>query len=310
MPLPVAVPAAPVPGTPVASAPTAAPVIDPAPSSAAPPEGQKADSAPDTEEDPQASGDETPGTDDDGAPADQHDPGRQKSRGVQKRLDEFRRQVGDLQRQNDQLLAIVRDQFAGKSVKPPSQAPQDGPPDRSSFETYDEYVAALTQYNVGQSLRQVYAEAQRLKQQEAAAEQEARWQAKQAEAAKKYEDFEEKVLTNEELDITEVMASAIRESDLGTEVAYFLANNPDLATKIASLPPTSQVREIGKIEARIEGSPASAPKAKRSSAPAPIVPVTPAASNNPFDLSKAQTQAEYESMRAAQMKATGAQSRW
>lgn len=68
---------------------------------------------------------------------------------------------------------------------------------------------------------------------------------------------------------TTPMAEAIKTSDSGAAVAYHLALYPDEAQRIANLAPLAQVREIGRIEARLaRSSPGRAGKLV-SDAPAP-----------------------------------------
>jgi len=99
-----------------------------------------------------------------------------------------------------------------------------------------------------------------------------------AEAAReKYDDFEQ-VAYSPTLTITAPMATTIRESEVGPEIAYYLGSNPAEARRIAALTPLSQAREIGKIETKL----ASNPPAKRtSSAPAPIAPIAGRGSSTP-----------------------------
>lgn len=59
------------------------------------------------------------------------------------------------------------------------------------------------------------------------------------------------VAHNPNLKITPIMSDAIRESDLGAEVAYYLGKNPHEAARIASLPPVSQATAIARLETRV-----------------------------------------------------------
>ena len=95
-------------------------------------------------------------------------------------------------------------------------------------------------------------------------------------ARERYDDYEQ-VAYNPRLPITETMAETIRASDIGPDLAYHLGQNPKEADRIARLPPLSQAKELGRLEAKL----ADAPPVKRvTSAPAPISPVTPR-SNSP-----------------------------
>jgi hypothetical protein len=77
------------------------------------------------------------------------------------------------------------------------------------------------------------------------------------------------VAHNPNLTVTPVMADAIRESNRGPEIAYYLGKNPAEAAHIAALPPVSQATAIARLEARI-----AAPQTSVSSAPQPIATLT------------------------------------
>lgn len=94
--------------------------------------------------------------------------------------------------------------------------------------------------------------------------------AKQVDAAlEKYPDFEHVAFTHPYM--TEDMAKAIRVSPVATELAYHLGKNLEEAERISSLSPVAQIRELVRIEAKLEAAPAT--KAHVSQAPAPIKPV-------------------------------------
>lgn len=93
---------------------------------------------------------------------------------------------------------------------------------------------------------------------------------REEEARDKYDDFEQ-VAYNPNLRVTGIMAQAIQVSDVGPDVAYWLGSNPKEADRISKLPELMQVKEIGKIEAKLSAEPVTK---KVSSAPAPIAPVS------------------------------------
>lgn len=72
------------------------------------------------------------------------------------------------------------------------------------------------------------------------------------------------------LPISEAMAEAIVDSDVGVKLALHLQNNPDDVSRIAALPAARQAAEIGKLEVKLSAPPAAK---KPSNAPAPITPV-------------------------------------
>jgi hypothetical protein len=107
------------------------------------------------------------------------------------------------------------------------------------------------------------------------------------------------------------MAQTIRESDIGPDVAYYLGTNPKEAARISKLSPASQIKEVGKIEIRLESNPSVK---KTTNAPAPIAPVSARSTGSPaYDTTdprsiKTMTTSEWiEADRQRQMKKLEAQ---
>ena len=136
-------------------------------------------------------------------------------------------------------------------------------PRPDQFRTTEEYIEAVAEYKAEQKLAEREAQQQRKQLDSTYAEREET-------ARDKYSDFED-VAYNENLKITPVMAEAIKDSEVGPEIAYHLGKNPKEAERIANLSPLAQVREIGKIEASLVATPPTGKKV--SSAPEPIKPV-------------------------------------
>lgn len=274
------------------------------------PQGQPAESTPAPAGAPDKTGPgeerpETPKDDDaakkpDGGEKPDADPSAAQPKGVQKRLDEMRRQLGDAQRVNERLLGLVEQSLKGGGKAPPLPEAPVGPPNRNDFDTYEEYLDAKADWKVAETLNEVRRRALQEQAQQAAAQREREWNVRQQKAASKYEDFFD-VVQSEDLIITDLMAGAIKEAEAGPEIAYFLGKHPNEAARIAALSPAAQVREIGKIEARLELTPTKAP----SKAPAPVEPARGEAAADVIDLSSARSQKEYEAMRAKQIKASG-----
>lgn len=81
------------------------------------------------------------------------------------------------------------------------------------------------------------------------------WTEKKAKALEKYPDYHEKVTEAGRAGkwaCTPVMGEAIRESDVGTDIAYHLATHPAEAQRIAQLSETGQARAIGRLEMQFE----------------------------------------------------------
>ena len=78
----------------------------------------------------------------------------------------------------------------------------------------------------------------------------------------------------------------ILESDVGPKILYHLAENEDLAQKIAGMSERAALREIGKLEARFEKAQEAETKpVTRSKAPPPVSPIRAAAgvADTPLD---------------------------
>lgn len=73
-------------------------------------------------------------------------------------------------------------------------------------------------------------------------------------AFEKYDDFEA-VAYDRNLQISDAMAQAIQTADNGPDILYHLGLNPAEAKRISKLPATTQAKEIGKLEAKLERNP-------------------------------------------------------
>ena len=206
----------------------------------------------------------------------------EKPKGVQKRLDELTRNWREAQRQNEALLRILESQ--GKT---PEQRPEPVAPKTLADFNYDEtqYQAHLMQQATQQAVEAAKRELQAQAQREREIRRQQTFAQKQAEFAETVEDYRD-VVFNESLPITPAMAEVIQESDDGPALAYHLGKNPDLAARIAALPPIAAAREMGRLEARLsaEKEKAKAPVVSKAPPPVPkIEAVEPALNIRPDD---------------------------
>jgi len=74
----------------------------------------------------------------------------------------------------------------------------------------------------------------------------------------------------EDIPVSEIMAEAIIDSDLGAKIVVHLNDHPEKADEIYALPPARQAAALGRLEAELS---APKPKPKKSGAPDPINPV-------------------------------------
>jgi hypothetical protein len=95
------------------------------------------------------------------------------------------------------------------------------------------------------------------------------WAKKEAEFIKSKPDYVDKVQNASRLPISEAMQDALMESDFGPQIALHLVENREQALAIAAMPVAQQMRELGRIEARMEAEKAR-PKPAVSQAPPPV----------------------------------------
>ena len=162
----------------------------------------------------------------------------------------------------------------------PAQADQDEigeEPKPEQFSDMYEYAKALAEYTADKRLNERDREEKARK---AAAEQEVKFKAwaDRVNAAKSsLPDFDDMVQSSE-VRVSDPVRDAIIESEHGPQILYYLAENTEIAQKLAGMSLVSAVREIGKIEARYErDAKATVPDVKpvvgKSKAPAPISPL-------------------------------------
>ena len=178
---------------------------------------------------------------------------------------------------------FLRRQAEPKEVKAESK---DQPPKRDDFSAYEDYIEARAKHAAERASRD---ERDRLKKEDEVestkkkeTEARATWDKKADAARKTHKDFDE-VMEDSEAPMTGAMAHAITESDIGPQIAYYLAKNDKEAQRIAGLKPHQAMAAIAAIEDKllkpnpsVEGADPKNPDAQAkpsSKAPEPINPV-------------------------------------
>ncbi len=180
-------------------------------------------------------------------------------KGVQKRIDRLTREKYEAKARADLLERMISQQQAPQS----QQREADGRPQQSDYATAEDFVEALTDWKL-QQRESAYKAAEQQKQQATIAEKRESLLA-QAEELGDFDrdDFAANVV------VTQVMAEAILESDMGAKIVLALNSSPQEAQRIANLPPARQAAEIGKLEAKL-----STATVTKSAAPKPIQPLS------------------------------------
>lgn len=169
----------------------------------------------------------------------------------------------------EQRLAALEQQR-----QPQQQSYIDQEPQPSQFADAFEYAKALAEFSTEKALAERDRQVAQAREQEAQQKIIQSWAQKVQDAKAELPDFDDLVASSDVV-VNNAVRDAILESDVGPRILYHLAENNDLAKKIASLSPNAALREIGKLEARFEAKPETKQTAPvvRSKAPAPIQPI-------------------------------------
>lgn len=194
-------------------------------------------------------------------------PEDKKSKGVQKRIDELTANWRNEQREKEwlrQQYEMLQQQV--QTAKPEAPRPVvEGRPKIEQFEDVNDFVEAMSEWKLSQADK-ARTEASR---QEAEQRQQQELQARVStmvdSARQKYADFDEVVLSNAAIPISQFAAEALVNMEKGADVAYHLGKHPQEAARIASLPEKIQLVELGRIEAALTLSVKKVPQA-----PAPV----------------------------------------
>lgn len=204
----------------------------------------------------QANADSSPApqtpADDAGTPAPRDEDGSALSRKVQQRIDQLTWERHQAAREAE----YWRSRAEQPAQPPKAEAPAEKPMPTLEAHGYDEakYQAALLDYadaRAQQAVERRFAEYER--QRSAQARSEA-FAARQREFVATAPDFEDKVLRDPTLPISEAMREVILDSPSGPELAYHLATHRDAAEQIARLPAHLAALELGRIEGRLQAA--------------------------------------------------------
>lgn len=216
-------------------------------------------------------------------------------RGVQKRIDKITRARYEAEaraRVLEERLNAIEARQHGQPQQQQRQA--DAMPKIDDYNNFDEYVQAKAEYISDQRIEKTLAEREQRQQAERAQAERAKtveqWQQRLEKATVEIPDFEE-VLSSSAVPMTAIMQDAIMESEKGPQLAYYLANNADEASKIAGMSPRGAILALGRIEERLANPTAN----RTTSAPPPLTPI--GSSGKVAKAPEEMSQAEFEKWR-------------
>ena len=169
----------------------------------------------------------------------------------------------------EQRLAALENNTQPKKAEFVDEKPQP-----SQFSDAFEYAEALAEYTADKRISEMKQQEAQAKEAEQRQKVITQWTAKVESAKQSLPDFDD-IVASSDVVVNDDIRDAILESDVGPQILYHLAENDEVAKKIAGLSPKQALREIGKLEARFEAKPEAEKPAPivRSKAPAPIQPI-------------------------------------
>lgn len=190
---------------------------------------------------------------------------------ITKQREEARQEA---QRERQARVDLEQRLAALEQQRQPQAINVDQEPQPSQFSDAFEYAKALAEFSTERALAERDRQVAQAREQEAQQKIIQSWAQKVQEAKAELPDFDDLVASSDVV-VNNAVRDAILESDVGPKILYHLAENNDLAKKIASLSPNAALREIGKLEAKFEVKPETKQTAPvvRSKAPAPIQPI-------------------------------------
>jgi hypothetical protein len=171
----------------------------------------------------------------------------------------------------------AREAAALKAKYEPVKTEPDPEPQPGQFADVNEYSKALKDWTADQTRREDAAKAEQVRARQEAEKVGQAWQERQKAVKAEIEDYET-TIAESAVKVSDQVRDAIVESDVGPQILYHLAKNPEVADRIAGMTVGRALREIGKIEASLEGSKETKAEAKVavaevSKAPPPINPL-------------------------------------
>lgn len=150
-----------------------------------------------------------------------------------------------------------------------------GKPRPEQFADAFEYAEALATFTTNERIEQLKKEAEQAKVQEERLRQAKTFAEREQAVRAELPDYDDMIASSDVM-ISDQVKDAILESDIGPRIIYHLAENPEIAEKINKLSLVNALKEVGKIEARLEKAPESKAEVKAvevSKAPRPISPL-------------------------------------
>lgn len=198
-----------------------------------------------------------------------------------KQREELRKEAERERQRASELEERLKSLEGNQSVKKEEVANERPRPEQ--FTDAFEYAEALADWSAEQALVRRDQEEQQRKFQEQRDNVLKAWNDRLEQTKQELPDYDDMVASSDVV-VSDQVRDAIIESDVGPKILYHLAENPEIAQKLQGMSTISALREVGKLEARLEKQEKAAqaetvqekrsePVARASKAPAPIRPI-------------------------------------
>jgi hypothetical protein len=207
-----------------------------------------------------------------------------RKRTKQDRIDKLTRQKTERDREIGYLRAqldAVKAQQPAATAPPAQQYPQQIPGE-PTLEQFDYDQTAFQNAHDDWRIDRKFAERELRQNQQA---EQAKQQAKQAAFMGRLKAFEAKhpgaweEVSSAPINTTDPMLAVIAESDIGPEIAYYLAQHVDEANAISQMSPYVAAAALGRIESKLTGAPAAVTRPPLRNQPPPPPPQIAAGSS-------------------------------
>jgi hypothetical protein len=200
---------------------------------------------------------------------------------VQRRIDRLTRQREEARRESAAFRARLEMLEQGYRRPPQEQPPvplhQQPEPREEDYPSQQEWFSAVRQWDKAQLKQELALEQQASRQQQAEQQRLSSLQEQATAARQKYADFDTVLDRLSGIYSAPALDACVRDSDLGAELAYYLAQHPEEITRlndVARERPLAMAREIGKLEVRLtspsNGTSRPTPPTPKPAPPTPL----------------------------------------
>lgn len=220
---------------------------------------------------PDAEAVETDDEDQEGEEVEQEDKPKKKKSGYVRKLEKKDELIAAKDREIELLKQLAEQGKSKDKAEPKKVVDSSEKPNPDNFESHSDYVEALTEWKIDQKDQKKTQESEANQAKQKAQEIGTAFKERLETFKEKHEDFDDllEAATKPHLRLDDVAQHALIESEKSAELLYELAKNIPELERISKLSPIQQIKELGKIEARLTSEPVKEPK-KQSTAPAPI----------------------------------------